>query len=107
MARGLCGRLPVLSRHGCAQLAARVLFLGHELAAEPHLCSGKAKLPEGSDFPVLQLMQSEVLSAGGQEQCKQFTLLLQGCYKEAGKWPHKGNPGGSWEYTDKHNSPLI
>lgn len=71
------------------------------------VCSGKAKLPKGSNFPVLQLMQSEVLSAGGQEQCKQFTLLLQGCYNEAGKWPHKGNPGGSWEYTDKHNSPLI
>lgn len=43
----------------------------------------------------------------GQEQCRQFTILLQGCYNKAHKWPHKGNLGGSWEYTDKHNSPLI
>lgn len=43
----------------------------------------------------------------GQEQYKQFTILLQGCYNRAHKRPHKGNLGGSWEYIDKHNSPLI
>lgn len=43
----------------------------------------------------------------GQEQYQQFTILLQRCCNKAHKWPHKGNLGGSWEYTDKHNSPLI
>jgi len=41
------------------------------------------------------------------EQHRQFTVPLHGCYRKARKWPHKGILGGSWEYPDKHNSPLI